>query len=196
MSTGHILVLVAYLLGSLSSAIIVCRLAGLPDPRSDGSGNPGATNVLRLGGKKPAVVTLAGDMLKGLLPVLLGHALGLAPVLLALVGLAAFLGHLYPVFFRFQGGKGVATALGVLLGLDWVVGLATVATWLAVAFVTRYSSLSALIATGLAPVWVAWRFGSLEPAVACTVMTALLFWRHAGNIRRLAAGEEPKIGQK
>jgi glycerol-3-phosphate acyltransferase PlsY len=196
MSTGHILVLVAYLLGSLSSAIIVCRLAGLPDPRSDGSGNPGATNVLRLGGKKPAIVTLAGDMLKGLLPVLLGHALGLAPVLLALVGLAAFLGHLYPVFFRFQGGKGVATALGVLLGLDWVVGLATVATWLAVAFVTRYSSLSALIATGLAPVWVAWRFGSLEPAVACVVMTALLFWRHAGNIRRLAAGEEPKIGQK
>ncbi len=159
MSTGHILVLVAYLLGSLSSAIIVCRLAGLPDPRSDGSGNPGATNVLRLGGKKPAIVTLAGDMLKGLLPVLLGHALGLAPVLLALVGLAAFLGHLYPVFFRFQGGKGVATALGVLLGLDWVVGLATVATWLAVAFLTRYSSLSALIATGLAPVWVAWRFG-------------------------------------
>ncbi len=196
MSTGHILVLVAYLLGSLSSAIIVCRLAGLPDPRSDGSGNPGATNVLRLGGKKPAIVTLAGDMLKGLLPVLLGHALGLAPVLLALVGLAAFLGHLYPVFFRFQGGKGVATALGVLLGLDWVVGLATVATWLAVAFLTRYSSLSALIATGLAPVWVAWRFGSLEPAVACVVMTALLFWRHAGNIRRLAAGEEPKIGQK
>jgi glycerol-3-phosphate acyltransferase PlsY len=196
MSTGHILVLVAYLLGSLSSAIIVCRIAGLPDPRSDGSGNPGATNVLRLGGKKPAIVTLAGDMLKGLLPVLLGHALGLAPVLLALVGLAAFLGHLYPVFFRFQGGKGVATALGVLLGLDWVVGLATVATWLAVAFVTRYSSLSALIATGLAPVWVAWRFGSLEPAVACVVMTALLFWRHAGNIRRLAAGEEPKIGQK
>jgi glycerol-3-phosphate acyltransferase PlsY len=196
MSTGHILVLVAYLLGSLSSAIIVCRLAGLPDPRSDGSGNPGATNVLRLGGKKPAIVTLAGDMLKGLLPVLLGHALGLAPVLLALVGLAAFLGHLYPVFFRFQGGKGVATALGVLLGLDWVVGLATIATWLAVAFLTRYSSLSALIATGLAPVWVAWRFGSLEPAVACVVMTALLFWRHAGNIRRLAAGEEPKIGQK
>jgi glycerol-3-phosphate acyltransferase PlsY len=196
MSTGHILVLVAYLLGSLSSAIIVCRLAGLPDPRSDGSGNPGATNVLRLGGKKPAIVTLAGDMLKGLLPVLLGHALGLAPVLLALVGLAAFLGHLYPVFFRFQGGKGVATALGVLLGLDWVVGLATIATWLAVAFLTRYSSLSALIATGLAPVWVAWRFGSLEPAVACVVMTVLLFWRHAGNIRRLAAGEEPKIGQK
>ena len=196
MSTGHVLVLVAYLLGSLSSAIIVCRLAGLPDPRSGGSGNPGATNVLRLGGKKPAVITLAGDLLKGLLPVLLGHVFGLAPVLLALVGLAAFLGHLYPVFFRFQGGKGVATGIGVLIGLDWVVGLATVATWLVVAFVTRYSSLSALVATGLAPVWVAWRFDALEPAVACAVMTALLFWRHAGNIRRLAAGEEPKIGQK
>ncbi len=196
MSTGHVLVLVAYLLGSLSSAIIVCRLAGLPDPRSGGSGNPGATNVLRLGGKKPAIITLAGDLLKGLLPVLLGHAFGLAPVLLALVGLAAFLGHLYPIFFRFEGGKGVATGLGVLIGLDWVVGLATVGTWLAVAFATRYSSLSALVATGLAPFWVAWRFGSPEPAVACAVMTALLFWRHAGNIRRLAAGEEPKIGQK
>ncbi len=196
MSTGHVLVLVAYLLGSLSSAIIVCRLAGLPDPRSGGSGNPGATNVLRLGGKKLAALTLAGDLLKGLLPVLAGHALGLPPVILALVGLAAFLGHLYPVFFRFQGGKGVATSLGVLLGLDWAVGLAAVATWLAVAAVSRYSSLSALVATALAPLWVAWRFGALEPAVACAVMTLLLFWRHAGNIRRLVAGNEPRIGQK
>ncbi len=196
MSTGHVLVLVAYLLGSLSSAIIVCRLAGLPDPRSGGSGNPGATNVLRLGGKKLAALTLAGDLFKGLLPVLAGHALGLPPVILALVGLAAFLGHLYPVFFRFQGGKGVATSLGVLLGLDWAVGLAAVATWLAVAAVSRYSSLSALVATALAPLWVAWRFGALEPAVACAVMTLLLFWRHAGNIRRLVAGNEPRIGQK
>ncbi len=196
MSTGHVLVLVAYLLGSLSSAIIVCRLAGLPDPRSGGSGNPGATNVLRLGGKRLAALTLAGDLLKGLLPVLAGHALGLPPVILALVGLAAFLGHLYPVFFRFQGGKGVATSLGVLLGLDWAVGLAAVATWLAVAAVSRYSSLSALVATALAPLWVAWRFGALEPAVACAVMTLLLFWRHAGNIRRLVAGNEPRIGQK
>ncbi len=196
MSTGHVLVLVAYLLGSLSSAIIVCRLAGLPDPRSGGSGNPGATNVLRLGGKKLAALTLAGDLFKGLLPVLAGHALGLPPVILALVGLAAFLGHLYPVFFRFQGGKGVATSLGVLLGLDWAVGLAAVATWLAVAAVSRYSSLSALVATALAPLWVAWRFGALEPAVACAVMTLLLFWRHAGNIRRLVAGNEPRSGQK
>ncbi len=196
MSTGHVLVLVAYLLGSLSSAIIVCRLAGLPDPRSGGSGNPGATNVLRLGGKRLAALTLAGDLLKGLLPVLAGHALGLPPVILALVGLAAFLGHLYPVFFRFQGGKGVATSLGVLLGLDWAVGLAAVATWLAVAAVSRYSSLSALVAIALAPLWVAWRFGALEPAVACAVMTLLLFWRHAGNIRRLVAGNEPRIGQK
>jgi glycerol-3-phosphate acyltransferase PlsY len=196
MSTSHVLVLIAYLLGSVSSAIIVCRLAGLPDPRQGGSGNPGATNVLRLGGKKLAAVTLAGDLLKGLLPVLLGHALGLAPVQLALVGLAAFFGHLYPLFFRFQGGKGVATAFGVLVGLDWVVGLATVVTWLVVAFLSRYSSLSALVATALAPAWVDWRFGSLEPALACGVMTVLLIWRHQANIRRLCAGEEPKIGQK
>jgi glycerol-3-phosphate acyltransferase PlsY len=196
MSTGHVLVLVAYLLGSVSSAIIVCRLAGLPDPRSGGSGNPGATNVLRLGGKKLAVVTLAGDLLKGLLPVLVARLLDVPPAQMALVGLAAFFGHLYPLFFRFQGGKGVATALGVLIGLDWVVGLATVGTWLAVAVASRYSSLSALVATALAPAWVAWRFGALEPAVACAVMTLLLFWRHAGNIRRLLAGEEPKIGQK
>ena len=196
MTTAHLLVLVAYLLGSVSSAIVVCRLAGLPDPRSGGSGNPGATNVLRLGGKKLAAVTLAGDLLKGLLPVLAGHALDLAPALLVAVGLAAFLGHLFPLFFRFQGGKGVATALGVLLGLDWVVGLATVATWIAVAFATRYSSLSALVATALAPAWVGWRLGGVEPALACAAMTALLFWRHAGNIRRLVAGTEPKIGQK
>ncbi|RLA38174.1 MAG: glycerol-3-phosphate acyltransferase [Gammaproteobacteria bacterium] len=196
MSTGHILVLVAYLLGSVSSAIIVCRLAGLPDPRSGGSGNPGATNVLRLGGKKLAVVTLVGDLFKGLLPMLIAHAFGVAPELLGLIGLAAFFGHLYPVFFRFQGGKGVATAIGVLVGMDWVVGLATVGTWLVVAALSRYSSLSALVATGLAPAWVAWRFGGIEPALACGVMTVLLFWRHQANIRRLLAGEEPKIGQK
>jgi len=196
MSTGHILALVAYLLGSVSSAIIVCRLAGLPDPRSGGSGNPGATNVLRLGGKKLAVVTLAGDLFKGLLPMLIAHALGVAPELLGLIGLAAFFGHLYPVFFRFQGGKGVATAIGVLVGMDWVVGLATVGTWLVVAVLSRYSSLSALVATGLAPAWVAWRFGAIEPALACGGMTVLLFWRHQANIRRLLAGEEPKIGQK
>ncbi|MDX1592996.1 MAG: glycerol-3-phosphate 1-O-acyltransferase PlsY [Gammaproteobacteria bacterium] len=196
MSTGHLLVLLAYLLGSLSSAVLVCRLAGLPDPREGGSGNPGATNVLRLGGKKLAAVTLAGDLLKGLVPVLVGQALGLPPVQLALVGLAAFIGHLFPVFFRFRGGKGVATSLGVLIGLDWVVGLATVATWLAVAFAARYSSLAALVSTALAPAWVAWRFGALEPAIACAVMTGLLFWRHAANIRRLAAGEEPRIGDK
>jgi glycerol-3-phosphate acyltransferase PlsY len=196
MSALQLLIPAAYLLGSLSSAIIVCRLAGLPDPRSGGSGNPGATNVLRLGGKKLAAVTLAGDLLKGLLPLLAGHALGAPPALLGLVGLAAFLGHLYPVFFRFQGGKGVATALGVLFGLDWVVGLATAATWLAVAWLSRTSSLSALVATALAPAWVAWRLGAIEPVLACAVMTAMLFWRHQTNIRRLWAGTEPKIGQR
>ncbi|HEY5789789.1 MAG TPA: glycerol-3-phosphate 1-O-acyltransferase PlsY, partial [Gammaproteobacteria bacterium] len=157
MSLGHLMVLVAYLLGSLSSAVIVCRLAGLPDPRSGGSGNPGATNVLRLGGKRLAAVTLLGDLLKGLLPVLAARLLGVEPALLGVIALAAFLGHLYPLFFGFRGGKGVATALGVLLGLDWVVGLATLLTWLAVALLSRYSSLSSLVATALAPAWVGWR---------------------------------------
>ena len=132
------LILAAYLLGSISSAIIVCKLMGLPDPRELGSGNPGATNVLRIGGKKPAAITLAGDMLKGLLPLLAGHLLDVSLLVLALTGLSAFLGHLYPVFFRFQGGKGVATAFGVAAALAWQVALAMGAVWLAVAAASRW----------------------------------------------------------
>ena len=189
-----LLVLAAYLLGSVSSAVLTTRVLGLPDPRTTGSGNPGATNVLRYGGKAAAVVTLLGDGLKGYLPVLAGHWLGAAPAVLGAAGFAAFLGHLFPVFFGFKGGKGVATTLGVLLGLGWPIGVATAATWLALAAVFRYSSLAALGAVLLAPVYTAWfsREGVLVAAVGA--MTLVLLWRHRANIRRLLAGEEPKIG--
>ena len=188
-------IVAAYLLGSLSSAIIVCRLMGLPDPRTVGSGNPGATNVLRLGGKKAAAITLFGDMLKGFVPTLAAVLAGLAPAVVALVALAAFLGHLYPLFFRFQGGKGVATALGVLLGFHWMVGGATVATWLVTAAITRISSLSALVAMALAPGYIWWVSGAWEPTAAMALMTVMLYWRHRENIRRILSGEEKKIGR-
>ena len=184
-------ILAAYLLGSLSSAIILCRLMGLPDPRTEGSGNPGATNVLRLGGRRVAALTLLGDTLKGLLPVAAAQALGAAPTVVGLVGLAAFLGHLYPVFFRFQGGKGVATAFGVLIGSAWPVALAVLATWLAMASLFRISSLSALTAAALAPLYTAFLAPSLLPFIL--VMCLLLIWRHRSNIRKLVAGEEKRI---
>jgi glycerol-3-phosphate acyltransferase PlsY len=178
----------------LSTAVIVSRGLGLPDPREAGSQNPGATNVLRLGGKGAALVTLLGDAAKGLIPVLIARQLGAMPAVLASVGLAAFLGHLYPVFFRFRGGKGVATALGVLLGYSWTVGILAAATWIAVAAVSRISSLSALVAAGLAPIFVWVSLGSAEIVAATTVMSLLLFYRHKGNIERLLKGEELRIG--
>lgn len=188
------LVVGAYLLGSVSSAILVCRLMGLPDPRTQGSGNPGATNVLRIGGKRAAAITLVGDSLKGLLPLLLAHALGLGPQVLAGVGLAVFLGHLYPVFFGFRGGKGVATALGVQLGLYWPIGLSVAAVWLFVAKGLRISSLSALISMALAPVFV-WLFWPEPELIGLQlVMTGILFWRHRSNIRKLIDGTESDIG--
>jgi len=189
------LVLGAYLLGSVSTAILVCRLAGLPDPRSQGSGNPGATNVLRTGRKGAAIITLLGDLLKGLVPVLIAHAFGLEPPWLAAVALAAFLGHLYPVYHGFKGGKGVATALGVLLGIHAPVGLAVLATWLITAAISRLSSLSALTAAALAPLYMylltreAWLVG------ASLLLALMIFWRHRSNIRNLAAGQEPRIGK-
>jgi glycerol-3-phosphate acyltransferase PlsY len=192
-----LLVPLAYCLGSLSSAVIVSRLAGLPDPREEGSKNPGATNVLRLGGKKAAAITLLGDALKGLLPVLLAQAAGAPPLILGAVGLAAFLGHLFPAFFGFKGGKGVATALGVLSGLAWPVGLAVLATWIAVAYLSKFSSLAALVAAALAPLHV-WLWAGHSPALTgfAAVMAALLFYRHRGNIERLLKGQESRIGQK
>lgn len=189
-------VVLGYLLGSVSAAILVCRLFGLPDPRSQGSHNPGATNVLRLGGKLPAAIALAGDFLKGLLPVLLAQLLGAGDLGLALTALAAFLGHLYPVFFGFQGGKGVATAFGVILGLSPWVALLVLATWLAMAVLTRISSLSALTAAALTPVYIWWFNLPAVYVVAMLIMVVLLIWRHRGNIQRLLDGTESRMGKK
>ncbi|MGE3845873.1 MAG: glycerol-3-phosphate 1-O-acyltransferase PlsY [Gammaproteobacteria bacterium] len=190
------LVVVAYLMGSVSTAVLVCRALGVADPRDVGSRNPGATNVLRHAGKGAAAVTLLGDAAKGLVPVLIGHALGLDITWLAAVGLAAFLGHLYPVFYGFVGGKGVATFIGVTLALDWRLGASFVGVWLAMAFALRWSSLAALVATASMPL-VAWRLGAPPAAVGLIVaMCALVYWRHRGNIQNLVNGTEKKIGQK
>jgi glycerol-3-phosphate acyltransferase PlsY len=189
-----------YLIGSLSFAVIISRVMGLDDPRSYGSGNPGATNVLRSGNKTAAVLTLLFDLLKGLLPVaalnLWGERWGIGEGGVALAGLAAFLGHLWPVFFRFQGGKGVATAAGVLLALQPLLGLATLVTWLIVAGFFRYSSLAALISAAFAPFYHALIWGPSETTLAIVVMSGLLIWRHAANISKLIAGKESKLGQK
>jgi len=193
MITGAIVVALAYLLGSVSSAIIVCRLMGLPDPRTEGSNNPGATNVLRIGGKKAAALTLAGDPLKGVIPMLACHALGVSALVFALAGLAVFLGHLYPVFFSFRGGKGVATALGVQFGLAWQIGAAVGLVWLLMAKLVKISSLSALVAMALAPVAVWFFWPAPELVVMQLVMSAILFWRHRSNIRNLLAGTEGRI---
>ena len=193
MNIDYLLIPAGYLFGSVSTAIIVCRLMGLPDPRTEGSGNPGATNVARLGGKKAAALTLVGDMLKGLIPVLIAHTMHAGPVILAATALAAFLGHLYPVFFGFQGGKGVATALGVIYGLYWPVGLLTTAVWLSMALLFRYSSLAALIAILLTPLGFLWLWPEPAIIIAMCVLTVLLYWRHRSNIANLLSGKEGKI---
>jgi glycerol-3-phosphate acyltransferase PlsY len=188
-----ILVVVAYLFGSLSTAIIVCKLMGLPDPRSQGSKNPGATNVLRYGGKKAAAITLVGDALKGFLPVLAAKLLGQSHGNLEVIALAAFLGHLYPVFFQFKGGKGVATALGVFLAISVPVTLSMLATWSIVAFVFNISSLAALTAAVLAPLFV-W-YWEPDPAfiTMAVIMSVILIWRHRSNIKNLVRGKEGNI---
>ena len=186
----------AYLLGSVSSAIIIARLMGLKDPREIGSKNPGATNILRYGGKTAAVLTLVGDALKGAVPVLIVQALTHDVVILALTGLGAFLGHLFPVYFSFRGGKGVATTLGVWLALNPWAGLAMVATWAAIAFVFRYSSLAALTVSVVAPFYVAWFSPGWPYLLAMIVMSATLIFRHRANIRSLLAGTETRIGIK
>jgi glycerol-3-phosphate acyltransferase PlsY len=191
-----LLIIASYLLGSISSAIIVCRLMGLPDPRTQGSQNPGATNVLRLGGKKAAAITLVGDWLKGVLPVLAGHLLGFEPLILGLAGLAVFAGHLYPVFFGFKGGKGVATALGFQFGLSLMIGASIAGIWLFIAYVLKISSLAGLVAMALAPA-VVWFFWPEPSLVAIQVIISLiLFWRHRSNIRNLISGIEGKISDE
>jgi len=194
MTLNIILIIAAYLAGSLSSAIILCRLAGLPDPREKGSGNPGATNVLRYGGKKLAAIVLAGDALKGLLPVLLAKALQVDDWVLGATALATFLGHLYPVFFAFKGGKGVATGFGAFFGLSWHMGLATIISWLVMAVLFRYSSLAALTASALSPIYLWYFTRSLPLVLTCLLIVVLLFWRHRSNIRNLLGGKERKIG--
>lgn len=196
---------VAYLIGSLSFAVLISRVMGLSDPRTYGSKNPGATNVLRSGNKAAAIATLLLDALKGWVPVVAvkwwGDAWGLGDGTVALVGLAAFLGHLYPVFFRFQGGKGVATAAGVILGFEPWLGLAALATWLIIAFFFRYSSLASIVTAVFAPAFylfgghVAWDAPGTM-ALSLAVMGILLVWRHAENINRLIAGKESKLGSK
>jgi glycerol-3-phosphate acyltransferase PlsY len=191
-----ILVGLAYLFGSISSALVLCRIAGYPDPRRQGSGNPGATNILRLYGKKAAAITLAGDLLKGLLPVLIGRALHAPDMILAGMGVAAFLGHLYPIFFQFEGGKGVATFIGILYGLAWQAGVAFMLVWIVIAATFRYSSLSALVATALSPVLVFISVPSYAYLAATLLMAGFIFWRHQANIRKLLTGTERKIGSK
>ncbi|MGE5795041.1 MAG: glycerol-3-phosphate 1-O-acyltransferase PlsY [Bacteroidota bacterium] len=195
-----VFILIGYLVGSLSFAVIVSKAFRLPDPHTYGSGNPGATNVLRTGNKLAAVLTLLGDGLKGWFAVFLAQRLawrfGVDDTGIAAVALAVFVGHLFPVFFRFKGGKGVATAAGVLFALDWRVGLGTLVTWLVIAFFFRYSSLAALVAAAFAPFATALVLGFNVYVAAVAAISVLLVWRHAANIRKLFAGTESRIGEK
>ena len=199
--TGTLIaILIGYLIGSISFAVVVSKALGLDDPRKYGSGNPGATNVLRSGNKLAALLTLLGDAVKGAVAVRL--AMALAPTLgldfidVMLAGVAAFFGHIFPVFHRFKGGKGVATAAGVLIALSPMVGLATVATWLIIAFFFRYSSLAALVAAIFAPLYWVWVYGPGPTVWPVVAMSLLLIWRHRGNIAKLLRGEESRIGNK
>ena len=189
------LVLCGYLFGSLASAVIVCRLMGLGDPRQHGSGNPGMTNVYRLYGGKAAILTLLGDLLKSALPVLLARSLQAPETLVVITGMAAFFGHLYPLFFHFRGGKGVATLVGVILAINWILGLAFIGTWLVVACLFRYSSLSSMSAAIALPCY-SWLLSpSLAALLSYALMAGFLIWRHRANISNLLAGTEPRIGQ-
>ena len=192
----YIFPLIGYLIGSISAAILVCKVAGLPDPRTQGSGNPGATNVLRVGGKIPAAITLLGDAAKGLLPVLAASAMDVPPLWVGLTAIGAVLGHLFPVFFQFRGGKGVATSYGAIFGISWLTGLLIIASWLAISLAFRFSSLAALTSMVLLPLylWITTRSTAL--VVCGVVIGALIFWRHRANISRLLNGTEPKIGDK
>ncbi|MDB3869815.1 glycerol-3-phosphate 1-O-acyltransferase PlsY [Candidatus Thioglobus sp.] len=188
-----LLIIFAYLIASISMAIIICKILDLPDPRTQGSNNPGATNVLRIGGKKAAAATLIGDGLKGFIPVALGQYLGIGDQELALIALSAFLGHVYPIFFGFKGGKGVATFIGSLLALNYFAGLAFIVTWLFVAKVLKISSLSALIATFLTPLFFYLLTGKIAATYILAVICIWIFYTHRSNIKRMLSGEEGSI---
>jgi acyl phosphate:glycerol-3-phosphate acyltransferase len=190
------LVGIAYISGSIASAILICKLFGLSDPRVGGSGNPGATNVMRLHGKKAAILTLGGDVLKGVIPVLLAKYIIGTDLVVALCGLAAFLGHLFPIFFKFKGGKGVATLIGVLFATHWLLGLAYIMTWLITALISRYSSLSALLAAALTPFYSWLILQNINFLICHILMVIILFWRHRSNIQNLISGNESKIGKR
>src|SRR3989338_4336302 len=189
-------IIAAYFFGSISSAIIVCKLMRLPDPRTEGSKNPGATNVLRIGGKGPALITLLGDVLKGVIPVLLAKWMGLDPIGLAGVTFAAFLGHLYPVFFEFCGGKGVATLLGCLLALFYPIAIAWMLTWIFIALIFRYVSLASILSSLFAPIYIWYFTHHLIYAFTFLLMGLLVTYRHRQNISNLIHGKERKIGKK
>ena len=189
-------VILGYLFGSVCSAVIVCRLFSLPDPQTEGSKNPGATNVLRIAGKKYAIIVLITDMLKGFLPVFLANLLGAGPTALGFICLAAVLGHMYPVFFKFKGGKGVATALGALLGFHWLLGSLVIATWLVVALISRYSSLASVIAIVLAPFYSLYVIQNPSAFIPLGLMMMFVVYKHHGNLTRLMDVTEPKIKLK
>lgn len=190
MLESFILVCFAYLLGSISSAILLSKIMGFDDPRTGGSNNPGATNVLRIAGKKAAFFTLLGDFLKGLMPVAIGHLLEVDLLALALTGFAAFIGHCYPLFFRFQGGKGVATAMAATLAFNWIAGAVLIAVWLLFAKVFKISSLAAIVSFSVVPLVIFWLTRDVEIASVFVVLSAILIWRHKSNIQRLISGTE------
>ncbi|CAC9437279.1 Acyl-phosphate:glycerol-3-phosphate O-acyltransferase PlsY (EC 2.3.1.n3) [uncultured Gammaproteobacteria bacterium] len=187
------LITFAYLIGSISSAVIVCKILNLPDPRTQGSNNPGATNVLRIGGKKAAAITLISDGLKGAIPILIAHYLALDTLEMTILVLAAFLGHVYPIFFGFKGGKGVATFLGALLALNYLVGLGFIITWVFVAKVLKISSLSALIATLLMPIYFYLIIGNPVATYLIILICLWIFYTHRSNIKRLFNNQEKTI---
>ena len=196
MLTTIIIFIASYLIGSIASAILVCKIMGKPDPRSEGSGNPGATNILRLHGKNAAIFTLLGDALKGFIPVFIVNILGFNEMIIALAGLGAFLGHLYPVFFQFRGGKGVATFVGLLFAGHWLFGSCFAAIWFSMAALFRYSSLAALTAAVLIPVIAFIVTNAIYLSASYAFMSILLLWRHQANIKHLLAGTEGKLGAK
>lgn len=191
-----VMVIFAYLCGSVSSAIIVCRLMRLPDPRTEGSRNPGATNVLRIGGKSAAIITMIGDVLKGVIPVLVAQTLELPPYVIACTAFAAFLGHLYPIFFGFVGGKGVATLMGSLLALSFLTGLVFIALWLMIILLTRYVSIASMLACLLTPLSVWYFTHQVDYVVVTLLMAVVVIYRHRNNLVNLMNGTERRIGQK